>query len=44
MMDLILKNGFLFDPAAGLDGKQGDLAVTDGRITAVGNVSGEAAR
>ena len=44
MMDLISKNGFLFDPAAGLDGKQGDLAVTDGRITAVGNVSGEAAK
>lgn len=36
MVDLILKNGRLFDPANGLTGRRGDLAVEGGRIVGAG--------
>lgn len=36
MTDLVIKNGFLFDPASGFRGEKGDVAVTDGIITSIG--------
>lgn len=41
--DLLLKGGTLFD-GSGRPGERGDLAVTDGRIAALGNVQGDAKR
>ena len=38
MQDLILKNGYLFDPPNGYAGQRGDVAIQDGRITGVGKI------
>lgn len=42
MFDLIIKNGMLTDPRSGLKEK-GDIAISNGRIAAVGNLSNEEA-
>ena len=42
-MDLALRNGTLID-GSGRPGYRGDLGIEDGRIIAVGNVPGRAAR
>jgi dihydroorotase len=39
-MKILIKNGRLVDPASGLD-QVGDLAITSGRISAIGKVSGD---
>ena len=41
--DLVIRGGRVIDPESGLD-TVGDVAVKDGRIAAVGKVTGEAAR
>ena len=43
MFDLIIRNAIVID-GTGAPGRPGDVGVTDGRITAVGTVEGEAAR
>lgn len=44
MQDLILKNGYLFDPPNGYTGQRGDVAIQDGRITGVGKTEEEASQ
>lgn len=44
MQDLILKNGYLFDPPNGYAGQRGDVAIQDGRITGVGKIEEEASQ
>ncbi|MBI5926906.1 MAG: dihydroorotase [Aquabacterium sp.] len=39
-MKILIKNGRLVDPASGLD-QVGDLAITSGRISAIGNVNSD---
>ena len=41
--DLLIKDGFLVD-GSGLPGYQGDLAIADGNIVAMGKVDGPAKR
>ena len=43
MHDLIIKNGLIAD-GTGADAYRGDVAIDNGRITAVGDVSGTAKR
>ncbi len=43
MFDLIIRNAIVID-GTGAPGRQGDIGITDGHITAVGTVEGEAAR
>jgi N-acyl-D-amino-acid deacylase len=43
MYDLVLRGGILFD-GSGRPGERGDLAITDGRIAAIGPALGEARR
>ncbi len=43
MYDLIIRNGTIID-GTGAPGRAGDVAVQDGRIAAVGDVSGDATR
>ena len=44
MQELILKNGYLFDPPNGYTGQRGDVAIQDGRITGVGKIEEEASQ
>ena len=44
MQDLILKNGYLFDPPNGYTGQRGDVAIQEGRITGVGKTEEEASQ
>lgn len=39
MFDLILRNGFLTDPKNGLNGVKGDIAIEEGRICSIGQLS-----
>jgi len=39
-MKILIKNGRLVDPASGLD-QVGDLAITSGRISAIGSVNAD---
>jgi N-acyl-D-amino-acid deacylase len=41
--DLVLRGGTLYD-GSGQPGERGDLAIAEGRITAIGDVSGSAKR
>src|SRR5580658_8289796 len=43
MYDIIIRGGTLFD-GTGAPGVAGDLAITNGRITAIGTVTGDAAK
>ena len=43
MLDLVIKNGLVVD-GSGLPGFKGDVAITGGKITAVGNVGTTSAR
>ena len=38
--DLVIRNGFVID-GSGSPGREGDVAIDDGKITAVGKVAGK---